>query len=161
MDTQRALSLTRHHAKKWDIDPDRVGVLGFSAGGETAGRTAMLNGKRLYQATDDADKKSCAVNFAVLVYAAGLVGDDNELKKEIEVDSSKPPVFFAHAADDRVKAENSIELFLALNRSGVKSELHVYQNGGHGYGLRKAKTRVTGWPKDAHGFLDELGFLKK
>ena len=159
MDAQRALSLIRSNAAKWRVNPKRIGILGFSAGGETAARTAVKNGKRLYKPFDAVDKVSCAANFAVLVYPAGIVDQAGKLRDQYVVDRNTPPMFLAHAADDRVKCENSVQLFLALRKASVEAELHVYRDGGHGYGLRADRARVTHWPRDAQGWLRELGLL--
>ncbi|MCA9079772.1 MAG: alpha/beta hydrolase [Planctomycetaceae bacterium] len=159
MDAQRALSLVRTNAEEWQIDPERIGILGFSAGGETASLAACLNGERLYDALDATDEQSCAANFAVLIYPGGVVDRDGTLREEYKVNEQTPPMFFAHAADDRVTCEASVQLFLALKRAKVPAELHVYRDGGHGYGLRPTEARVTRWPQDALAWMQELGFL--
>lgn len=160
IDTQRAISMARQNAEKWGIDRERIGVLGFSAGGETAAMTSIKNGKRLYDAIDRADEQSCAPNFAALIYPGGIVNKEGtRLQKEYIVNAQTPPTFFAHAANDPVKCEASVLLFLALKRAKVKSELHIYHDGGHGYGLRKTKKRVTEWPADLKSWLTDLGFL--
>lgn len=153
MDTQRALSVTRSRAKQWNIDPERIGVLGFSAGGNTAAMAAIKNGNRLYQATDDQDQAPCTVNFAILIYPAWLAEDDGSLKSDYSVGKDSPPMFFVHAADDRVTCQSSVALFAALNRVGVPAELHIYPTGGHGYGLRPTEQPVTHWPKQAEVWL--------
>lgn len=158
MDAQRALSLTRSKAKGWHIDPRRVGVLGFSAGGSTAARAAVQNGERLYEPTDPADKLPCDADFAILVYPAYLTGADHKLKADIKVTPKTPPMFLAHAADDRVPCENSVALFLALRKAKVPAELHVYRSGGHGYGLRPGP-RVAEWPAVARKWLGEMKAL--
>jgi len=160
MDAQRALSLVRSRAADWGVDRQRVGILGFSAGGETAARTAVLNGKRLYEAQDEADKRSCAADFAILVYPGGIADKEGKLREEYDVDEDTPPMFFAHAADDRVKCEHSIALFTALKQAGVPAELHIFLDGKHGYGLRPAAARVTRWPKQAQGWLEDIDMLQ-
>ena len=159
MDAQRALSITRSKAKEWKIDPQRVGILGFSAGGETAARAAMKNGERLYEATDTADTQPCAANFAVLVYPAYIADDAGQLKADYVVTKSSPPTFFVHAADDRVKCESSTCLFGAGKQAGVPAELHIYSTGGHGYGLRPTTEAVTHWPQRASQWLKERNLL--
>ncbi len=156
MDAQRALSLTRANAEAWKIDPARVGILGFSAGGETAARAALAKGERLYEGVDLTDAAPCSADFAVLVYPAGMVDGEGKLKAEIQVDSETPPMFFVHAADDRVSCESSVELFLALKRAKVPAELHVFATGGHGYGLRPTEDDVTRWPLRAARWLREI-----
>ena len=160
IDAQRALSITRSHADDWKLDPERIGILGFSAGGETAARTALAGGKRLYEATSDRDDASCAADFALLIYPGGLVNKEGELKEEIDVSDETPPMFFAHAADDRVTCLSSVALFTALKKNNVPAELHIYAAGGHGYGLRPTEMPVTRWPDRAAAWLTNQGWNK-
>ena len=159
MDAQRALSLVRSQADELKIDTVRVGILGFSAGGETAAMTAAHCGRRLYDRIDAADEHPCDADFAILIYPGGIIDQDGELQPEYAVQKNTPPMFFAHAADDRVTCRASAELFLALNAAKIPAELHIYPSGGHGYGLRPDEHRVTRWPSDAAAFLREQGFL--
>ena len=154
MDTQRALSIARSHAEQWKLDPKRIGVLGFSAGGNTAAMAAVKNGNRLYEKTDKHDDASCTVNFAILIYPAWLSEDDGSLKNEYAVSKDSPSMFFVHAADDPVTCQSSVAMFSALNRVGVPAELHVYPTGGHGYGLRPTDQPVTHWPEHAATWLN-------
>jgi acetyl esterase/lipase len=160
-DAQRAVSLVRSRAREWNIDPQRLGMLGFSAGGETAGRAALLHAHRTYPAADDIDQMSCRPDFAVLIYPGGL--DDKtaswKLKDDVQVDASTPPMFFAHAADDRVPASQSVLLFSALRQAGVSAELHIYATGGHGYGMRKTGHPVNTWPDRCADWLRHSGWL--
>jgi acetyl esterase/lipase len=162
-DAQRALSLVRAKAGEWGVDPKRIGALGFSAGGVTAGFAAVKNGERQYPAVDDADKQSCRPDFAVLIYAAYFVDDATlQLRPEIVVTKDTPPMFLVHAQNDGVKAENSVQLFLALKKAGVPSELHVYDAGGHGFGMRPvANLPVTTWPNRCEEWLARAGWLAK
>ncbi len=144
-DAQRALRLTRFHASSWGISADRVGILGFSAGGHTAAMTALLE-KAKYEAADKGDKLSCRPDFAALIYPGGLVSEDqSQLLDEVQVTESVPPVFFAHAFDDRVSPQNSLLFAVELKKQGVPCELHLYSEGGHGYGLRVTEQPVTTW----------------
>src|SRR5262249_55463052 len=136
MDSQRALSLVRSKAREWGIDPKRIGILGFSAGGPPPPRGSPNIGPRAPQPAHRADKASCRPDFAVLVYPAYLVAKDkDELAPDIRVGKDNPPTFFAHAGDDRVRPQNSVVMYLALKKAGVPAELHVYASGGHGFGL--------------------------
>jgi len=160
-DAQRALSLVRSKAKDWELDPKRIGILGFSAGGHLTAATATNFDKRAYEASDDIDKISCRPDFAVLVYPAYLiVPDKDELAADIRVRKECPPMFFVHAGDDRVKADNSVLMYLALKRAGVPAELHIYASGGHGFGLRVSAEPCSTWPLRCADWLRTQGFLK-
>lgn len=162
MDAQRAVSLTRAHAGEWGIDPKRVGILGFSAGGATAGLAALHGEKRAYPKGDPADEWSCAPNFALLIYPGGFVEKGTgELRPHLKVGKDTPPVFFVMAEDDRVDCDNCTALFTALKHAQVPAELHIYTHGGHGYGLRPTEMPVTRWPAPAADWLRALGFDKK
>ncbi len=159
-DAQRAVSLVRANAKKWNLAPDRIGILGFSAGGETAGLTALFE-NRTYPATDTADTSSHRPDFAALIYPGGLVPrGDSALAEWVKVPKGAPPFFFAQAHDDRVTSLNSALLYLELKRAGVPAELHIYETGGHGYGLRRTDQPVTTWPARMEAWLRSGGFLK-
>lgn len=161
-DAQRALGLTRHHAKAWGIHPERIGILGFSAGGHLTA-TALTNyRKRTYPSVDAADQASCRPDFGVLVYPAYLVDSETKTKlvPEVPVDKDTPPAIFIHAGDDRVTADSSVQMWLAMRRAGVHSELHIFSHGGHGYGLRPSANPVSKWPKLVEGWLDRTGLVK-
>jgi acetyl esterase/lipase len=137
MDAQRALSLVRSRASEWQLNPNRIGILGFSAGGHLSAWAACQSNQRSYETTDDADRVSCRPDFAILVYPGGMVKRDTiELNPQIRVGSDTPPMFLAHAGDDNVSPQNSVALYLALKEAKIPAELHIYTKGGHGYGLR-------------------------
>ena len=160
IDAQRSLSLTRANAKAWKLDPERIGVLGFSAGGVTGALAALANGERAYDVTDAMDSASCRADFALLIYPGGLVSKETgALLPHLSVDAQAPPMFFAHAADDRVTCLSSTALFNALNLAGVAAELHVYASGGHGYGLRRTEEPVTRWTDRAEEWLHGQGIV--
>ena len=162
-DSQRAMGIVRANAKKWSIDPNRIGILGFSAGGHLSAATLTNYGKRTYDRIDESDDLSCRPDFGVLIYPAYLVDNatKSKLEPEIKVTKDTPPCFFAHAGDDRIPAEGSVEMYLALRRAGVKgSELHVYPKGGHGYGLRPSANPVVTWPKRASAWMNSIGILE-
>ena len=160
-DAQRTMSLVRSRAKEWGIDPERIGMLGFSAGGETAGRAALFSDEeRQYEAVDQADALSCRPNFSVLVYAAGFIGEDKQLPPDIRIDRDTPPAFFVTTFDDRVDALNSLLYAAELKRVGVATELHLFAEGGHGYGLRPVEgLPVTDWPEACATWFRAIGVL--
>ncbi len=152
-DAQRALGLVRSRAKEWGLDPKRIGMLGFSAGGHLTALAATNFDKRGYEPVDGADKESCRPDFAIMIYPGGVVGRDGEITAGVRVMKETPPSFFAHAGDDRVSPENSVKMYLALKRAGVPAELHVYAAGGHGFGMRAGKLPVNTWPKRCEEWL--------
>jgi acetyl esterase/lipase len=159
-DAQRAVSLVRANAERWDLNPHRIGMLGFSAGGQTAALTSIL-AERKYEAVDAHDEQPSRPNFTVLIYPAGLVTDDNAaLRHFVRVDEQVPPMFFAHAYDDRARVENSVLLFLELKKREIPSELHVFATGGHGFGLRPTAEPVTRWPEHCEKWLYTMNFLE-
>lgn len=157
-DAQRAVSLTRSNAEKWGIDPNRIGMLGFSAGGNLTA-WACLAERRMYEALDDADKASAKPNFAALIYPAYLVDKEGALKPEYRVTKDSPPMFFAHANDDPVTPLSSAMLYAALKKSGVPAELHIFATGGHGFGMRKSANPVSAWPDRCGDWLKTRGYL--
>ncbi len=163
MDAQRALGLTRAHAAEWGLNPQRIGVLGFSAGGHLAARLSNNFKERAYPAIDDADKVSCRPDFTVLIYPAYLTDKDkgDALRPEMTVTSETSPTFLAIAQDDPVRVENVLHYSVALQAAKVPFEMHVYPTGGHGYGLRRTKEAVTSWPDRATDWLRSRGLLEK
>lgn len=161
-DAQRAVSLVRTNAAAWQIDPQRIGIMGFSAGGNLAAFTSTEHERRSYASIDEADKSSCRPDFAILIYPAWLADDDSrKLRPEINVTEKTPPMFFAHASNDGILPESSIEMYQALRRAGVTGELHVYATGGHGFGLRPRENEpISEWPRLCEAWLRNQGFLK-
>jgi acetyl esterase/lipase len=162
-DAQRALGMVRARAAEFGIDPARIGVLGFSAGGHLAAAVSTSAAQRTYPAVDDADKVSCRPDFAVLVYPAYLTlkEQDDKINPDTAVTTNTPPTFLVMAQDDPVRVENVLLYSLALKRAGVPFELHIYPSGGHGYGLRRTDNPVTAWPDRAADWLRGRGLLKR
>jgi acetyl esterase/lipase len=162
-DAQRALSLVRSKAADWGIDPQRIGIIGFSAGGHLATSVSCNFDKRSYEATDPTDQVSCRPDFAILLYPAYLlVRDKLDLAPDIRIRKECPPTFIAHAGDDGlVKVDNCLQAYRALKMAGVPAELHVYTTGGHGFGLRPNKRPSSTWPQRAADWLKAQGFLTK
>ncbi len=146
-DAQRGLSLVRGKASAWGLDPHRIGILGFSAGGHLAVAVSTHFQKRSYDSIDDTDKVSCRPDFTVVIYPGYLARKDTaELVPDLHVTKDCPPMFLVHANDDPVSPENSVGLYLALRRAGVPAEMHIYATGGHGFGLRPSTQPVSNWP---------------
>lgn len=159
MDAQRAMSLTRARAAEWGLDAGRIGIMGFSAGGETAGIAAILGGQRLYEKVDPADEHSCAPNFGLLIYPGGFYDKaGGGLKPYLKVSKGTPPMFFVMAQDDHVNPLNCTVLYTELTKNKVPAELHLFARGGHGYGLRPTFMPVTHWPNRAAKWLRDTGF---
>lgn len=162
MDAQRAVSTVRGKADEWKVDPKKIGILGFSAGGHLAAATATNFDRRSYEAIDKTDEVSCRPDFALLIYPAYLVDKARtKLGDEIRVTRQTPPTFFAHTHDDPVPSESSAQMYLALKKAGVPADLHIWESGGHGYGLRETDKPVTRWPARAEDWLRQRGVLSK
>jgi acetyl esterase/lipase len=164
-DAQRALGLVRLHAAEWKIDPSRVGVLGFSAGGHLAAALSTHFDQRLYAPVDAADQLSCRPDFAVVIYPGYLALADKNFaaNSEINPTDKTPPTFIVQAEDDPVHVENALVYYQQLKNAKVPAELHIYAQGGHGYGLRRKGGRgnagdlpVTGWPTLVDEWLETI-----
>jgi len=160
-DAQRAVGLTRQHAEEWGIDPKRVGVLGFSAGGHLAAALSTHFDKRLYDRVDAADDLGCRPDFAVVVYPGYLALQEQNMatNPDIKPTSDTPPTFIVQAEDDPVHVENATNYFLQLKQAKVPAELHIYSEGGHGYGLRRTSQPVTAWPLLVEKWLHTINVL--
>ncbi len=160
-DAQRAVTLVRSKSAELGIDPTRVGMLGFSAGGHLTVCTA-LGKQRMYDKVDEADVTFMPVpNFCILVYPAYLVDAEGKLKSEFVVKKDSPPMFFAHSTDDPVTSESSVALYMALKKNNVPAELHLYASGGHGYGMKKIPHPCASWPDRAADWMKARGLLEK
>ena len=146
-DAQRAVSLVRSKAREWGIDPDRIGIVGFSAGGHLAIATATSFDKRTYDPIDDIDKISCRPNFAIPVYSGYLKAKDkDEIAAGLRIPTNTPPVFLVHGTDDIISPpEHSAFMYLALKRAGVSAELHIYANTTHDFGVRTNDRPYSKW----------------
>jgi acetyl esterase/lipase len=160
-DAQRAMSLVRSRAEEFGIDPKKIGMLGFSAGGHLTAKASTTFAKRSYQQIDDVDEVSSKPDFRVLIYPAYLVEKDAAaIKPEFPISKETPPAFLAHAGDDPVTPESSLFYYLALKRAGVPAELHIYSTGGHGFGLRDAPSPSHTWPKRCEEWLRAGSWIK-
>jgi acetyl esterase/lipase len=161
-DAQRAVSLVRGRAKEWGIDPNRIGMIGFSAGGHLAVATATGFEKRTYAPVDDVDKVSCRPDFAIAAYPGYLKAKDkDELAPGLLVPKGTPPIFLVHGGADIISPpEGSVLLYLALRRAGVPAELHVYAGAAHDFGVRKVDHPCATWTDRCIDWLGSRGFLK-
>jgi len=185
-DAQRTVGLVRFHAAELHIDPHKIGVLGFSAGGHLSVAMSVHFDKRLYPAVDPADQVSCRPDFAVVLYPGHLsrsaaewdvktgtakvvlppgdrlsIADKNlGLNPDIHVTAQTPPTFLLQAEDDHVDSVyDSLSYYIALEKAGVPAEMHLYAQGGHAFGLRRTNFPITGWPDLVETWLKTLGML--
>ena len=184
-DAQRTVGLVRFHAAEWHIDPHKIGVLGFSAGGHLSAAISTHFAKRLYSSVDGADKESCRPDFAVAIYPGHLslsaaesdasqgakkfvvrhpanADKDLSLNPDIPVTSQTPTTFLLQAEDDHVdNVDDSLAYYIALRKVGVPVEMHLYAHGGHAFGLRKTELPITGWPQLVETWLGTIGMTSE
>lgn len=158
-DIQRSLRLARSRAGEWNIDPTRLGVLGFSAGGHLAARASTAFEQSSYAALDDIDRQADRPDFAILVYPAFLDTSAGSLAPEIPLSGRIPPTLIIHSLDDKSFIASSRVYDAALTAAGIPHDYEVYATGGHGYGLRSAKA-ARAWPARALLWLREKNILK-
>ena len=162
-DAQRAMGLLRASAQELKLDPHRIGALGFSAGGHLVAALASRSTERAYAAVDRADAEHCRPDFNVVIYPGYLVTKEqpDKVAPSVAVTTNHPPTFLVMAQDDPVRVENAVYYFLALEKAGVPSELHIYPTGGHGYGLRRSEHQVTTWSDRAADWMRGRGFIPR
>ena len=161
-DAQRAMGIVRLHAKEWGIDPERIGVIGFSAGGHLSAALSNNFKDRAYKRIDAADEQSCRPSFAVVLYPGYLAAgkDDGTVSPEVMPTANTPPTFLFQTEDDSARVENSLAYYWALKKAKVPAEMHIYPEGGHGYGLRPKVNPVTDiWPKLVLKWIESLKML--
>lgn len=144
-DAQRALGLMRSHAGDWNLDPESIGVLGFSAGGHLSATLSNHWRKRSYSSVDAADSVSCRPDFTALIYPAYIGTPEFELANDFTIDGEAPPAFIVQTQDDKKHFPSAVVYNHELVKRGVSSELHTFPTGGHGYGLRPSAYPVSGW----------------
>jgi acetyl esterase/lipase len=160
-DAQRAMGIVRSRAVEWGIDPQRIGVLGFSAGGNLSVMTGLHANERTFKLDPKVDVADVRPNFMVPVYPAYLVTDDKNpftLRPEIAVTKESPPVLLIHASDDRLSSTASALLYLEYRRHGVDAEVHLYAKGGHGFGMKPGELPVNSWHLRLGEWLKSLKF---
>ncbi|MQA20980.1 alpha/beta hydrolase [Rugamonas rivuli] len=162
-DAQRAVSLLRHHAADWKIDPNKIGVLGFSAGGHLVAAISTYT-KRIYPAVDEADRASYRPDFAVALYpghmSVNYQDDLSRINPGIVVTKQTPPTFLVHAQDDPVDpVEFSLLYYAALRKANVPVEMHLFAGGKHAFGLRPTGLPITKWPQLVETWLTTIGVV--
>jgi acetyl esterase/lipase len=158
-DAQRAISLVRSKAKEWGIDPKRIGMAGFSAGGHLVGATCTNFAERAYEPIDEIDKTSCRPDFGILCYSGYFKVKDG-LSPTVGTPADTPPLFFVHASDDAIsEVEHSVAFYLALKHAKIDAELHIYATGGHGFGVRPGSP-CAGWTRCCTDWMRQRGFIK-
>ena len=170
-DAQRTLGLVRLHASQWKIDPHKVGVIGFSAGGHLVAAASTHFARRTYPPVDAADKESCRPDFAIAIYPGHLWAHEDEdratrdethldLRPDIRVSARTPPTFLLQAENDDVDGvEQSLAYYVALQKAGVPVEMHLYTKGGHAFGLRPGKLPILQWPRLVETWLATIGMV--
>ena len=161
-DAQRTIGLVRFHAAQWHIDPHRIGVLGFSAGGHMVVTTSTHFGRRLYASVDAADSVSCRPDFAIALYPGHVAVRERDfaMNPDIHVTGQTPPTLIVQSEDDPVDpVENSIVYHAALRKARVPVELHLFVKGGHAFGLRRTRFPITAWPDLAESWLRTIGMI--
>ncbi|WEN14760.1 alpha/beta hydrolase [Rhodanobacter sp. AS-Z3] len=159
-DVQRTLRLVRFHAAKWHVDPHKIGVLGYSAGGFLVAEISTNFERPLYAPVDAADKESARPDFAMPIYPGHLATDDYQFNAAVPVSSNTPPTFLVQAEDDHVDGvQQSLAYYIALAKAEVPAEMHLYAHGGHAFGLRPTQQPITGWPALAETWLHTIGMI--
>jgi len=161
-DAQRAVSLVRSKAAEWNIDSQRIGIIGFSAGGHLAIATATKFEKRSYEPQDEVDKISCRPDFAVMAYSGYLKAKDkDELAPGLSIPKATPPVFLVHGGEDLISPpEHSVLMYLALKRASIPAELHVYAKTAHDFGIRQADRPYAAWTDACIKWLRQMQLLE-
>ena len=161
-DAQRTLGLIRLNAAKWHINPNKIGVIGFSAGGYMVADLSTHFEKRAYEPIDNADRVSCRPDFAIAIYPGHMQTDGKpfQLNPNIHFTKGSPPTFIVQAEDDpEDNIDNALLYYIGLKNAGVPAEMHLYARGGHAFGLRPTKFPITRWPQLADIWLHSIGML--
>jgi acetyl esterase/lipase len=172
-DAQRTLGLVRLHAAQWHVDPHKVGVIGFSAGGHLVAAVSTHFAQRTYPVVDAADQESCRPDFAIAIYPGHLWAHEDadhatrdethlDLRPDIRVTAQTPPTFLLQAENDDVDGvEQSLAYYVALQKAGVPTEMHLYAQGGHAFGLRPSKLPISQWPRLVETWLGTIGIVDR
>ena len=155
-DVQRAIAYTRSHSKEWNIDPDKIGVLGFSAGAHLSAVASTNYQNRTYPRIDSNDDVSLRPDFTVLIYPAYLSADKFSISSELRIDENTPPTIIIQTQDDNNYIDSSIFYYYALKEAKVPVTMHLYTLGGHGYGARNTGHTVNEWPYRVLSWLRDI-----
>lgn len=159
-DVQRAIAYTRSHAKEWNINSDKIGVLGFSAGAHLSAVASTNYSSRTYPRIDSYDDVSLRPDFTVLVYPAYLSADNFKISPELKVDSNTPPTILIQTQDDKSFIDSSLFYYYALKQANVPAAMHLYPSGGHGYGARNTGHTVNEWPHRVLSWLRDIKMIE-
>ncbi len=160
-DVQRTMRVVRFHAAQWHVDPHKIGVLGFSAGGFLVAEISTNFERRLYPPVDAADNESARPDFVMPIYPGHLAPAEGTLNPNVPVSSKMPPTFLVQAEDDNVDGvRQSLVYYTALAKAHVPTEMHLYAQGGHAFGLRRTNAPITGWPVLAEMWLRTIGIVR-
>jgi acetyl esterase/lipase len=161
-DVQRTMRLVRSHARELNVDPHRIGVLGFSAGGFLVAEISTNFDRQLYAPVDAADRQSARPDFAMPIYPGHLTRGDGKLNPNIPITDKTPPTFLVQAEDDYVDGvDQSLVYYTALAKAHVPAEMHLYAHGGHAFGLRPTKLPITDWTALAETWLRTIGVIPR
>lgn len=159
-DLQRAMGYVRAHAEELNLDPHRIGVMGFSAGAHLSATLSNNFIQRIYPSVDACDRVSCRPDFCLLVYPAYLSKNNFQIAEELKVSSETPPTMLVQSEDDKSYINSSLFYYFALKEAGIPAWMHLYSEGGHGYGLRDTGAAVNEWPERAEDWFRELGIIE-
>jgi acetyl esterase/lipase len=160
-DAQRSISYVRAHAEKLGIHPERIGIMGFSAGAHLSAMAGNSSEERTYSPVDGNDHYSCRPDFCMLIYPAYLSGNTiASTAPDIKVTKNTPPTLLIQAEDDKPHIDSSLAYYYALKEAGVPAAMHLYPNGGHGYGIRDTKATVNLWYERAEDWFRSMGFIE-
>ncbi|NBV33393.1 MAG: alpha/beta hydrolase [Proteobacteria bacterium] len=161
-DALRAIGLVRHHAAEWGVDPKRVGILGFSAGGNLVGHVSCDRGERSYVVDPKLDD-SRGPDFAVMVYGGGFLDkeDPSKFRSGFSVPTDAPPMFLIVAHDDKSNPVEMTRIYLEYKKLGIPAEIHIFASGGHGFGMKPGTQPANAWPQRCGEWMASMGYLKK
>ena len=160
-DVQRAIAYTRSHAGEWNIDPNKIGVMGFSAGAHLSAMASTAYNERTYSVVDASDNVSLRPDFCILIYPAYLDGENFSIAPELKVTNDTPPTILIQTQDDKDYINSSLFYYYALKEAGVTTAMHLYPSGGHGYGLRNTGHTVSEWPYRVLDWLRDIKMISK